>query len=128
MLMHLNGNIEIFYFRLFDEPEVLIAILWIKNQLHTLLKFRWIYIKKKCFSINDNLIFQLLGFSMSVILDIDPNPDNFVSAGILFTRNSQIGILARLEPNKQAQVYRHYYKYNPINKHRYIDINTNIIQ
>jgi hypothetical protein len=27
MLMHLNGNIEIFYFRLFDEPEVLIAIL-----------------------------------------------------------------------------------------------------
>jgi AP-2 complex subunit alpha len=44
---------------------------------------------------------------MSVILDIDPNPDNFVSAGILFTRNSQIGILARLEPNKQAQVYRH---------------------
>jgi hypothetical protein len=27
MLMHLNGNIEIFYFRLFDDPEVLIAIL-----------------------------------------------------------------------------------------------------
>lgn len=49
---------------------------------------------------------KLLGFSMSVILDIDPNPDNFVSAGILFTKNSQIGILARLEPNKQAQMYR----------------------
>ncbi|XP_071122476.1 AP-2 complex subunit alpha-2-like [Mytilus galloprovincialis] len=49
---------------------------------------------------------KLLGFSMSVILDIDPNPENFVSAGILYTRTAQIGILARLEPNKQAQMYR----------------------
>jgi hypothetical protein len=43
---------------------------------------------------------------MSVILDIDPNPDYFVSAGILFTRNSQIGILARLELNKQQGINR----------------------
>ncbi|CAC5367975.1 AP2A [Mytilus coruscus] len=49
---------------------------------------------------------KLLGFSMSVLLDIDPNPENFVSAGILYTRTAQIGILARLEPNKQAQMYR----------------------
>lgn len=49
---------------------------------------------------------KLLGFSLSVLLDIDPNPENFVSAGILYTRTAQIGILARLEPNKQAQMYR----------------------
>lgn len=52
----------------------------------------------------DIYTFQLLGFSLSVLLDIDPNPDNFVSAGIMYTRGAQIGILARLEPNKQAQV------------------------
>ena len=36
--------------------------------------------------------------------NIDPNPDNFVSAGIIHTRSAQIGCLLRLEPNKQAQV------------------------
>ena len=41
---------------------------------------------------------------MSVLEGIDPNAENFVSAGILHTRNQQVGILVRLEPNKQAQV------------------------
>ena len=35
---------------------------------------------------------------------IDPNPDNFVCAGIIHTRAVQIGVLLRLEPNKQAEV------------------------
>ena len=35
---------------------------------------------------------------------IDPNPDNFVCAGIIHTRSVQIGVLLRLEPNKQAEV------------------------
>ena len=39
--------------------------------------------------------------------NIDPNPDNFVCAGIIHTRSAQIGSLLRLEPNKQAQV-RHF--------------------
>lgn len=36
--------------------------------------------------------------------DIDPNPENFVCAGIVHTTSGQIGCLIRLEPNKQANV------------------------
>ena len=50
------------------------------------------------------LVFQLLGFGMSMLEGIDPNPENYVSAGIVHTRTAQIGALLRLEPNKQAQV------------------------
>lgn len=49
---------------------------------------------------------KLIGFSVSVLDGIDPNPENFVSAGVLHTRNQQVGVLVRLEPNKQAQMYR----------------------
>ena len=55
---------------------------------------------------------QLLGFGISVLEGIDPNAENFVSAGILHTRNQQVGILVRLEPNKQAQVC-YMYIYEP---------------
>ena len=41
---------------------------------------------------------------MQLLENIDPNPDNFVCAGIIHTRNLQIGVLLRLEPNKQAEV------------------------
>ncbi len=47
---------------------------------------------------------QLLGFGLSVISDIDPNPDNFVSAGIVNTTSVLVGCLVRLEPNKQTKV------------------------
>ena len=47
---------------------------------------------------------QLLGFGLSLLSGVDPNPSNFVCAGIIFTKNSQIGILLRLEPNAQAEV------------------------
>lgn len=40
-------------------------------------------------------------------LGIDPNPDNFVCAAILHTRNQQIGCLLRLEPNRQAGVRKY---------------------
>ena len=53
-----------------------------------------------------NSLFQLLGFGLSILDGIDPNPDNFVSSGILHTRNQQIGCLVRLEPNRQAEVSR----------------------
>eukprot|EP00918_Siedleckia_nematoides_P043562 GHVU01095261.1.p1 GENE.GHVU01095261.1~~GHVU01095261.1.p1 ORF type:complete len:374 (+),score=46.51 GHVU01095261.1:101-1123(+) len=49
---------------------------------------------------------KLLGFGTGMLDNIDPNPDNYVSAGILHTRNQQVGCLMRLEPNKQAQMYR----------------------
>jgi hypothetical protein len=41
---------------------------------------------------------------MTLLDGIDPNPENYVSAGILHTRDQQIGCLLRLEPNKQTQV------------------------
>lgn len=49
---------------------------------------------------------KLLGFGMQLLDGIDPNPDNFVCAGIVHTRTQQVGCLLRLEPNKQAQMYR----------------------
>jgi len=47
---------------------------------------------------------QLLGAGLSALDGIDPNPDNFVCAGIIHTSSHQIGCLVRLEPNKQALV------------------------
>lgn len=47
---------------------------------------------------------KMLGFGMQLLDNIDPNPDNFVCAGIIHMRNQQVGCLLRLEPNKQAQV------------------------
>lgn len=47
---------------------------------------------------------KLQGFGMQLLDGIDPNPDNFVCAGIVHMRAQQIGCLLRLEPNKQAQV------------------------
>ena len=35
---------------------------------------------------------------------MDPNPENFVGAGIIQTKALQVGCLLRLEPNAQAQV------------------------
>lgn len=49
---------------------------------------------------------KLGGFGMQLLDGIDPNPDNFVCAGIVHTRLQQVGCLMRLEPNKQAQLYR----------------------
>ncbi|CAB3359810.1 Hypothetical predicted protein [Cloeon dipterum] len=47
---------------------------------------------------------KLIGFGMQLLDGIDPNPENFVCAGIVHTSKQQIGCLLRLEPNKQAQV------------------------
>lgn len=51
---------------------------------------------------------KLNGFGMQLLDGIDPNPDNFVCAGIIHTRLQQVGCLMRLEPNKQAQVILYY--------------------
>lgn len=48
---------------------------------------------------------KILGFGMQLLQGIDPNPDNFVCAGIVHMRSQQVGCLLRLEPNKNAQVF-----------------------
>ena len=47
---------------------------------------------------------------MSLLQNVDPNPENFVCAGIVKARSVQIGTLLRLEPNRQAQVRKYYLK------------------
>ncbi|XP_055386027.1 AP-2 complex subunit alpha [Condylostylus longicornis] len=49
---------------------------------------------------------KLAGFGMQLLENVDPNPDNMVCAGIIHTQTQQIGCLLRLEPNKQAQMFR----------------------
>ncbi|XP_065070823.1 AP-2 complex subunit alpha-2-like [Rhopilema esculentum] len=49
---------------------------------------------------------KLLGTGLSLLEGIDPNPDNFVLAGVIHTTSFQTGSLLRLEPNKQANMYR----------------------
>jgi len=49
---------------------------------------------------------KLIGYGFQLLENIDPNPDNYVCAGIIHTRQLQIGCLLRLEPNKQANMYR----------------------
>ncbi|XP_043998969.1 AP-2 complex subunit alpha-2 isoform X1 [Gambusia affinis] len=49
---------------------------------------------------------KLLGFGVALLDGVDPNPTNFVGAGIIHTKTTQVGCLLRLEPNTQAQMYR----------------------
>ncbi|XP_053304588.1 AP-2 complex subunit alpha-2 isoform X3 [Spea bombifrons] len=49
---------------------------------------------------------KLIGFGPALLENVDPNPSNFVAAGIIQTKSRQVGCLLRLEPNVQAQMYR----------------------
>ncbi|XP_070763064.1 AP-2 complex subunit alpha-2-like isoform X1 [Enoplosus armatus] len=49
---------------------------------------------------------KILGFGVALLNEVDPNPANFVGAGVIHTKNTQVGCLLRLEPNTQAQMYR----------------------
>ncbi|XP_013862689.1 AP-2 complex subunit alpha-2 [Austrofundulus limnaeus] len=49
---------------------------------------------------------KLLGFGVALLDGVDPNPANFVGAGIIHSKTTQVGCLIRLEPNTQAQMYR----------------------
>ncbi|XP_053250514.1 AP-2 complex subunit alpha-2 isoform X5 [Podarcis muralis] len=49
---------------------------------------------------------KIIGFGTALLEEVDPNPANFVGAGIIHTKSFQIGCLMRLEPNLQAQMYR----------------------
>uniref|UniRef100_A0A665UFD0 AP-2 complex subunit alpha n=1 Tax=Echeneis naucrates TaxID=173247 RepID=A0A665UFD0_ECHNA len=49
---------------------------------------------------------KLLGLGTALLDNVDPNPENYVCAGVIQTKSQQIGCLLRLEPNAQAQMYR----------------------
>ncbi|XP_070712087.1 AP-2 complex subunit alpha-2 isoform X2 [Pempheris klunzingeri] len=49
---------------------------------------------------------KILGFGVALLDGVDPNPANFVGAGVIHTKSTQVGCLLRLEPNTQAQMYR----------------------
>ncbi|XP_077419291.1 AP-2 complex subunit alpha-2-like isoform X2 [Vanacampus margaritifer] len=49
---------------------------------------------------------KILGFGVALLEGVDPNPANFVGAGVIHSKTSQVGCLLRLEPNTQAQMYR----------------------
>ena len=51
------------------------------------------------------VVFQIMGFGTALLDGVDPNPTNFVGAGVIHTKNTQVGCLLRLEPNTQAQVH-----------------------
>uniref|UniRef100_A0A1I7XYU0 Alpha_adaptinC2 domain-containing protein n=2 Tax=Steinernema glaseri TaxID=37863 RepID=A0A1I7XYU0_9BILA len=54
----------------------------------------------------DQVRTKLQALGCALLKDVDPNPENFVLAGIIHTQVQQIGTLVRLEPNKQAKMYR----------------------
>uniref|UniRef100_A0A3P8XH94 AP-2 complex subunit alpha n=1 Tax=Esox lucius TaxID=8010 RepID=A0A3P8XH94_ESOLU len=47
---------------------------------------------------------KLLGLGTALLENVDPNPENYVCAGVIQTKIQQVGCLLRLEPNAQAQV------------------------
>uniref|UniRef100_UPI0037E72B4E AP-2 complex subunit alpha-2-like isoform X2 n=1 Tax=Semicossyphus pulcher TaxID=241346 RepID=UPI0037E72B4E len=49
---------------------------------------------------------KIIGFGVALLDSVDPNPANFVGAGVVHTKSTQVGCLLRLEPNPQAQMYR----------------------
>ncbi|XP_041416734.1 AP-2 complex subunit alpha-2 isoform X2 [Xenopus laevis] len=49
---------------------------------------------------------KLVGFGPAVLDNVDPNPSNYVAAGVIQSKSRQVGCLLRLEPNEQAQMYR----------------------
>ncbi|XP_034536821.1 AP-2 complex subunit alpha-2-like [Notolabrus celidotus] len=49
---------------------------------------------------------KIIGFGVALLDGVDPNPENFVGAGVIHTKSTQVGCLLRLEPNIQAQMYR----------------------
>ncbi|CAJ1048577.1 AP-2 complex subunit alpha-2 isoform X2 [Xyrichtys novacula] len=49
---------------------------------------------------------KILGFGVALLDGVDPNPANFVGAGVIHTKSTQVGCLLRLEPNTQAEMYR----------------------
>ena len=56
---------------------------------------------------------------MSLLQNVDPNPENFVCAGIIKGSSVQMGTLLRLEPNRQGQVSIHLSDVSLLNQSSY---------
>uniref|UniRef100_A0A8C1BLY7 AP-2 complex subunit alpha n=1 Tax=Cyprinus carpio carpio TaxID=630221 RepID=A0A8C1BLY7_CYPCA len=48
---------------------------------------------------------KLLGLGMALLENVDPNPENFVCAGVIQTKAQQVGSLLRLEGEGEKQVF-----------------------
>ena len=83
----------------------------VKTKVCKKLIFASSYSNKPILVIIAYVLLQLVGFGMSLLQNVDPNPENFVCAGIIKARTVQIGTLLRLEPNRQAQVRKTHFKY-----------------
>uniref|UniRef100_A0A3Q1I5V2 AP-2 complex subunit alpha n=1 Tax=Anabas testudineus TaxID=64144 RepID=A0A3Q1I5V2_ANATE len=59
---------------------------------------------------------KIIGFGVALLDGVDPNSENFVGAGIIHTKSTQVGCLLRLEPNTQAQVntHKHIHRFIPV--------------
>lgn len=75
----------------------------IQAKVSQILELFWVKIK---FYTTLIVYFQLDGLGAKILVNVDPNPDNFVCAGIVQTKTAAIGTLVRLEPNKQAKMFR----------------------
>ena len=54
----------------------------------------------------DQIRVKLSGFGIGVLDAVDPNPENFCGAGVIHSKQQQMGCLLRLEPNRQASMFR----------------------
>ena len=77
------------------------------------------------FILNIIVFLQLIGYGIGLLEGVDPNPDNFVCAGIIHTKIAQIGVLLRLEPNKAALVGWNQNGYQIQNQNQNLNTNWN---
>lgn len=54
----------------------------------------------------DQIRGKIAGFGIGVLDGVDPNPENFCGAGVIHSKTQQMGCLLRLEPNRQAGMFR----------------------
>eukprot|EP01147_Barroeca_monosierra_P004171 gene4171-6518_t len=54
----------------------------------------------------DRIHDEIIAFGLQSMSGIDPKPQNMVCAGIIHTKQAQIGTLLRVEPNVEAQMIR----------------------
>ena len=54
----------------------------------------------------DQIRSKIQGFGVGVLDGVDPNPENLCGAGVIHSKTQQMGCLLRLEPNRQAGMFR----------------------
>ena len=54
----------------------------------------------------DQIRLKIQGFGIGVLEGVDPNPENLCGAGVIHSKTQQMGCLLRVEPNRQAGMFR----------------------